>query len=141
MGGQRLLRWVAVVSAVYDLILAPPLLCFPRLTASLFGLPAPEPLVNAQLNGVFALALAAGYLWAARDPAARRGYFWAAGVLAKGLGALLFLLDHFTRSSPPAFLLFAVTDGSLAGVTLAVLLATRGARGPRSKPGDPMPAD
>jgi len=135
MDGPKVLRWIALVSALYDLLLALPLLLFPRLTASLFGLPAPQPLVNAQLNGVFALALAAGYLWASRDPTSRRGYFWAAGVLAKGLGAFLFLFDHVVRSSPPAFLLFTVTDGGLAMATAAALLATGDAPAPRSEAG------
>jgi hypothetical protein len=85
------------------------------------GAPPPVPLINAQLNGVFTLSLAAGYFWAARDVEARRGYLWVAGVLAKGLGAALFVLDHFQHGSPASFLLFAVTDGSLAVLT-AILL-------------------
>jgi hypothetical protein len=66
--------------------------------------------------------LAAGYFWAARDPEARRGYFWVAGVLAKGLGAALFVGDHWLRGSPSSFLLFAATDGTLAVVTALALL-------------------
>ena len=83
------------------------------------------PLLNAQLNGVFTLSLAAGSFWARGDVDARRGYFWVAGVLAKGLGALLFVLDHFTQGSPVAFLVFAATDGLLALLTLALLLRER----------------
>lgn len=120
-----MLRAVAYVSAVYDAALAVALLLFPALTAHVFGLPAPVPLINAQLNGAFALALAAGYLWAAEAPAERAGYFWAAGVLAKGLGAALFIVDHIVRDSPPALLVFAVTDGALALLTLAALLSAR----------------
>ena len=56
---------------------------------------------------------------------ARRGYFWVAGVLAKGLGALLFVVDHFTQSSPVSFLLFAATDGLLASLTLVLLRRER----------------
>jgi hypothetical protein len=78
--------------------------------------------VNAQLNGVFTLALAAGYFWAAGDVPARRGYFWIAGVLAKGLGAALFVADHLRGNSPPSFLLFALSDGGLALLTLGLLL-------------------
>jgi hypothetical protein len=44
-----------------------------------------------------------------------------AGVFAKGLGAVLFVADHFVRASPPSFLLFAVTDGTLALLTLVLL--------------------
>jgi hypothetical protein len=121
------LRFLALASAVYDLALALPLLFAAEPMARAFGAPAPQPVVNAQLNGVFTLSLAAGYLWAAEDMEARRGYLWVAGVLAKGLGAALFLVDHFARGSPAAFLLFAATDGSLALLT-AFLLLSRPAR-------------
>jgi hypothetical protein len=116
------LRTLALVSGVYDLVLAVPMLVAAPFMASLFGAPPPVPVLNAQLNGVFTLSLAFGYFWAARDPEARRGYFWVAGVLAKGLGASLFVLDHFTQGSPTAFLLFAATDGTLALLTLGLLL-------------------
>lgn len=118
------LRTLALVSGVYDLLLGLPLLFAAPQVARLFGAPEPVPVVNAWLNGVFTLALAAGYFWAASDPAARRGYFWVAGVFAKGLGAVVFVLDHFLSGSPATFLLFAATDGTLAVLTL-VLLARR----------------
>ncbi len=118
------LRTLALVSGVYDLLLGLPMLLAAPLVARLFGAPEPVPVVNAWLNGVFTLALAGGYFWAARDVSARRGYFWAAGVFAKGLGAVVFVVDHFLNASPPAFLLFAATDGSLAVLTLALLLNT-----------------
>ncbi len=116
------LKALAIVSGVYDLLLAMPMLLAAPALARLFGAPPPVPLVNAQLNGIFTLALGVGYFWAARDPEPRRGYFWVAGVLAKGLGALVFLVDHFTQGSPASFLLFVATDGSLALLTLVVLL-------------------
>jgi hypothetical protein len=116
------LKAVALVSGLYDLALALPMLLAPVTIARLFGAPDPVPVLNAQLNGVFALALAAGYFWAARDTEARRGYFWVAGVLAKGLGAALFVGDHWLRGSPASFLLFAATDGTLATLTLVSLL-------------------
>jgi hypothetical protein len=115
------LRTLALVCGVYDLVLGLPMLLAAPQVARLFGAPEPVPLVNAWLNGVFTLALAFGYFWVARDVRARRGYFWAAGVFAKGLGASVFLVDHFLNASPPAFLLFAATDGTLALVTLALL--------------------
>jgi hypothetical protein len=116
------LRRLALVSGVYDLALALPMLLMAPTLARLFGSPAPVPLINAQLNGVFTLTLAAGYFWAAGDVAARRGYLWVAGVLAKGLGSALFLFDHFARGSPASFLLFALCDGTLAVVTLLMLM-------------------
>ena len=125
-GGQRsgALATLALVSGVYDLALAVPMLLVAPRLAEAMGAPPPVPLINAQLNGVFTLSLAAGYFWAARDVEARRGYLWVAGVLAKGLGAALFVLDHFQHGSPATFLLFAVTDGGLAILT-AILLSRR----------------
>jgi hypothetical protein len=115
------LRALAFVSGVYDLLLAVPMLLAAPAMARLFGAPPPEPLINAQLNGLFTLTLGLGYFWAAGDVEGRRGYLWIAGVLAKGLGALLFLADHFVHGSPRAFLLFALSDGTLAVVTLLML--------------------
>jgi hypothetical protein len=122
-GGQRTgaLRTLALVSGVYDVMLAVPMLLIAPQLAAMMGAPPPVPLINAQLNGIFTLTLGVGYFWAARDVEARRGYLWVAGVLAKGLGAALFVLDHFQHGSPASFLLFAVTDGSLAVLT-AILL-------------------
>ncbi|HZM51163.1 MAG TPA: hypothetical protein VFE68_11750 [Vicinamibacteria bacterium] len=123
-GGQRTraLRTLALVSGVYDLLLAVPMLLIAPQVAAMMGAPPPVPLINAQLNGVFTLSLAAGYFWAARDVEGRRGYLWVAGVLAKALGAALFVLDHFQHASPASFLLFAVTDGGLAVLTAVLLL-------------------
>jgi len=119
------LKTLAWVSGIYDLLLSLPMLMAPSATAALFGAPAPVPVLNAQLNGVFTLTLAAGYFWAAGSPEERRGYLWVAGVLAKALGAGLFVTDHFLRGSPSSFLLFAFTDGGLALLTLALLLRRR----------------
>jgi hypothetical protein len=119
------LRRLALVSGVYDLLLGVSMLAAAPELARLFGAPVPVPLVNAWLNGVFTLTLAGGYFWAARDVAARRGYLWWAGVFAKGLGALVFLADHLANGSPASFLLFAACDGSLALLTLALLLRFR----------------
>jgi len=115
------LRRLALLSGAYDLALALSTLFFAVPLARLFGAPPPVPVINAQLNGVFTLTLAAGYFWAAGDVQARRGYLWCAGVLAKGLGAALFLLDHFVNGSPSSFLLFVATDGTLALLTLWLL--------------------
>jgi hypothetical protein len=116
------LRGLALVSGVYDALIGLPMLVAPALVARLFGAPAPVPVVNAQINGVFALALALGYFWAAQAIDARRGYLWGAGVFAKGAGAIVFLLDHFANGSPTTFLVFAATDGVLAMLTLALLV-------------------
>jgi hypothetical protein len=115
------LRSLALVSGAYDLLLGVSMLTAAPELARLFGAPAPVPLVNAWLNGVFTLTLAGGYFWAAGDVWARRGYLWWAGVFAKALGALVFLVDHFANGSPATYLVFVVTDGTLALLTLALL--------------------
>jgi hypothetical protein len=115
------LRTLALVSGVYDLLLGVSMLAAAPLLARLFGAPPPVPLVNAWLNGVFTLTLAGGYFWALRDLAARRGYLWWAGFFAKGLGAVVFLADHFANGSPASYLLFVATDGTLAALTLLAL--------------------
>ena len=122
----RALRTLALVSAAYDFALGVPLLVAPSAVAEMMGAGPVQPVINAQLNGLFTFALGLGYVWAARDVEARRGYLWIAGVFAKAAGSLLFLYDHFARASPDSFLLFAATDGTLALVTLALLLRRRG---------------
>ncbi len=119
------LKTLALLSGIYDLALALPLLLAPGWVAALAGAPAPVPVINAQLNGLFTLTLAAGYFWAAQAVEERRGYLWVAGVLAKAGGALLFILDQWLRVSPRSFLLFAVSDGCLALLTLGLLLRKR----------------
>jgi len=116
------LRALALVSGVYDLLLGVAMLFAAPQVARVFAAPEPAPLVNAWINGVFALALAGGYFWAAGDVGSRRGYLWWAGVFAKGLGAAVFLVDHLAHGSPSSFLLFAACDGTLALLTLALLL-------------------
>ena len=119
------LRSLSIASGIYDLMIAIPMLFAASYMAQLFGAPPPVPLINAQLNGVFTLSLGLGYFWAAGDVASRRGYLWIAGVCAKGIGSSLFVWDHFAHGSPAAFLLFASTDGTLALLTLALLLRER----------------
>jgi hypothetical protein len=116
------LRALSLASAVYDAAIGVAMLFAAVPLARLFGAPEPVPVLNAQLNGVFTLTLALGYFWAAGDVAGRRGYLWVAGVFAKGLGAALFVWDHYAHGSPTSFLLFAATDGSLAVLTLVLLL-------------------
>jgi len=121
----RGLRAVALISAVYDFALGIPLLLAPVAMAEMMGAGPVQPVINGQLNGLFTFALGLGYLWAARDVHARRGYLWIAGVFAKAAGSALFVYDHFARHSPESFLLFAATDGTLAVVTLIALLRSR----------------
>jgi hypothetical protein len=118
------LRIVAAVSGVYDALVGVAMLLGRPLLAQFFAVPLPEPPIHADLNGIFLLSVAAGYLIPYRDPESRggRAYLWVMGPLLKGAGAGAFLVDHYVRHSPAAFLLFAASDGALALVTLWLLL-------------------
>jgi hypothetical protein len=103
------------------------------LLVQLFAVPPPVPPIHADLNGVFLIAVAAGYLIPYREPDSwgGRAYMWAMGPLLKGGGALAFILDYFLRGSPKSFLLFAVSDGTLALLTVWALASTGKAAVPR----------
>jgi len=118
------LRAIAAVSGIYDALVSVAMLAGRPLLSQLFGVPLPEPPIHADLNGVFLLAVAAGYLIPYREPQSSGGrlYLWVMGPLLKGGGALAFVLDHLLRHSPASFLLFAASDGTLAILTLWALL-------------------
>ena len=119
-------RVIAAVSGIYDALVGAAMLAGRPLLAAIFGVPLPQPPIFADLNGVFLLAVALGYWIPYRDPdsAGGRVYLWAMGPFLKGLGALTFVADHLVRHSPRSFLLFAVSDGTLAVLTLWVLIST-----------------
>ena len=122
-----MLKAVAAVSGLYDFVVGALLLFAPGLLASLFGVPLPAPRIFSDLNAIFLLCIGAGYYLPWREPGRYRGYLWVMGPLLKGAGAAAFLLDYFVRGqSPPSFLLFAVSDGTLAGLTLFALTSARG---------------
>jgi hypothetical protein len=122
---RRALVLVAALSGVYDVLLGASLLLGRGLLQGIFSLPAPAPPIHADLNGLFALAIGVGYVLPYRDPVRYRGYLWVMGPFLKGAGSLWFVADHFARQSPPAFLLFAATDGLLALLTLWALTRTQ----------------
>lgn len=119
-------RAAAAISAIYDALVGVLMLAGRPLLADVFGVALPQPPIFADLNGVFLLSVAAGYLIPYREPESRGGrmYLWVMGPLLKGAGALTFVLDFVFRQSPRSFLLFAVSDGALALLTLWAL--TRG---------------
>jgi hypothetical protein len=127
------LRIIAAVSGIYDATVGVTMLAGRSLLARLFDVPVPEPPIHADLNGVFLLAIAAGYLIPYRNPESSGGrtYLWVMGPLLKGAGALAFVLDHVVRHSPRSFLLFAASDGALALLTLWGLIGARAHYGGR----------
>jgi hypothetical protein len=124
---------IAAVSGLYDALVGAVMLAGRPVLTRLFDVPLPEPPIHADLNGVFLLAVAAGYLIPYREPDSPGGrtYLWVMGPLLKGAGAVAFMLDHLVRGSPRSFLLFAASDGALAVLTLWLLI---GATAPRARP-------
>jgi hypothetical protein len=119
------LSTIAGISGLYDFIVGALLLCVPGWLAATFGVPPASPRIFSDLNGLFLLAVGAGYYLPWRDPDRYRGYLWIMGPLLKGGGAVTFILDYVFRGSPTSFLLFAASDGTLALVTLYGLLTER----------------
>ncbi|MCX6549732.1 MAG: hypothetical protein NTY02_01790 [Acidobacteria bacterium] len=117
----RALRAVALASGVYDALIGIAMLLGRDVLVAWFGVAPPAPPIHADLNGVFALAIAAGYALPYRDPARYRAYLWLMGPCLKGAGTALFLADYCLRGSPASYLLFAAGDGTLALVTLWAL--------------------
>ena len=116
-------RTIAAVSGIYDAIIGVTMLVGRPLLAQVFNVPLPDPPIHADLNGIFLLSVAAGYLIPYREPdsAGGRAYLWTMGPLLKGAGAATFVIDHYVRHSPATFLLFAASDGALALITLWAL--------------------
>jgi hypothetical protein len=121
-----MLSKVALLSGLYDIVVGAFLLLAADRLASIFGVPPATPPIFSDLNGLFLLAVGAGYFLPWREPDRYRGYLWVMGPFLKGAGAAAFLLDYALRGSPPSFLLFAASDGLLALVTLWALLRTGG---------------
>jgi hypothetical protein len=129
------LQIIAAVSGIYDALVGVTMLAGRPLLAQLFAVRLPDPPIHADLNGVFLLSIAVGYLIPYRDPESSggRAYLWVMGPLLKGTGALAFVIDHYVRHSPPSFLLFALSDGTLALLTWWAL-ATSSTSRPSSQP-------
>jgi hypothetical protein len=118
----RTLRVLALLSGIYDALIGISMLAGRDLLVALFGVAPPVPPIHADLNGLFALAIALGYTMPYRDPVRYRPYLWLMGPLLKGAGAVLFVGDYLLRGSPASYLVFAAGDGTLALVTLWALL-------------------
>ena len=126
-------RAIAAVSGVYDAAVGLFLLLAADRMAAIFGVAPPNPPIFGNLNGLFLLAVGAGYSWPYSDPRGARWYLWVMGVALKSAGAAAFLIDYAVRDSPASFLLFAASDGTLAVLTLMALAGSRNtpARRPR----------
>jgi len=114
---------IAAASAIYDGLVAVMMVFGRPLMAQIFNVTLPQPPIHADLNGVFLFAVAAGYVIPYREPDSfgGRAYLWVMGPMLKGIGALTFIADYVVRHSPASFLLFAVSDGAMALLTLWAL--------------------
>ena len=126
-------RAVAAISGFYDGIVGLVLLTAPGLMASWFGVAPAHPAIFSDLNGLFLVCVGLGYYGPWRNPAGARWYLWVMGPGLKGAGAAAFVIDYIVRHSPASFLLFAASDGTVAALTLAALLASRNT--PAARPG------
>ena len=127
-------RTIAAVSGLYDGLVGLFLLLAADRFASLFGVAPAQPPIFSDLNGLFLLAVGAGYYWPYRDPVGARWYLWVMGPGLKGAGAVAFLADYFIRHSPASFLLFAASDGTLAVLTLLALTGVNSTASQRPTP-------
>lgn len=123
MDARRQQSVVAGISLVYDLAIGLALLAAADRVAALFGVAVPKPGTFVTLTGIFLVCVGIGYAQPMRDPDRHRAYLWVFGPLLKGAGAATFVWEYLVHGAPASYLLFATTDGGLALVTLAVLLA------------------
>ena len=125
-----MLSAIAAISGLYDGVVGAFLLLAADRLAALFGVPPATPPIFSDLNGLFLLAVGAGYYLPWRDPERYRGYLWVMGPMLKGGGAALFIVHYVFGDSPASFLVFAASDGALALLTLwALVRANPPARG------------
>ncbi len=123
---MKFLSVVAGISGIYDLGVGILMLAATGTLATVFHVPVPEPILFAKLLGIFLICVGLGYAAPWRDPVTHRGYLWVFGPILKGAGAAAFVIDYIVNASPASFLLFAVTDGTLALLTLWGLLRLSG---------------
>src|SRR5438270_13781361 len=89
-------RCIAAVSGIYDGLIGVTMLAGRPLLARIFAVALPTPPIHADLNGIFLLAIAAGYLIPYHEPDSRggRAYLWVMGPLLKGTGAVVFQIGR-----------------------------------------------
>ena len=118
-----LLRFVVVVSAIYDAMLGVSMLLLQGPVIDLFGIAPPRYPILGNLNGLFALSIGIGYWCIRKNPQDNLWYIWIMGVFLKATGPLLFVVDGWLRGSPRSFLAFAVTDGLICVLSLWALMS------------------
>ena len=115
---------IAAISLIYDLTAGIALLAFPQVLPDWLGIPLPEPSIFLKLNGLFLIAVAAGYALPYREPERYRAYLWVFGVGLKSAGAAAFGIDGVS-GGPAAMWLFAAGDAVMAALSLIALRSAR----------------
>ena len=87
------LRFVALVSGLYDLLVGIALLVAAPTMARLFGVAPLTPAVFGDTNALFLIVVGLGYWKPWRDPELHRWYLWLMGPILKGAGAAVFVRD------------------------------------------------
>jgi hypothetical protein len=121
--GAHALSVIAAISGLYDIVVGACLLFLRPQLAAWMSAPLPVPPIHAELNALFLIAVGIGYWLPYREPDRYRGYLWVMGPVLKGAGAVTFVLDYLVRESPAGYLLFAASDGTLALITLVILVS------------------
>ena len=116
---------VAAASLIYDLTAGVALLAFPSILPDWLGIPLPEPRIFLELNALFLIAVAIGYVLPYREPERYRAYLWVFGVGLKSAGAAAFVIDAIWRGGPAAMWLCAAGDAMMAALSLIALRARR----------------
>lgn len=119
------MKIIAAISLVYDLTAGLALLAFPHILPTWLDIPLPEPSIFLELNGLFLIAVAIGYVLPYREPERYRAYLWVFGVGLKSAGAAVFVIDGLWRGGPTAMWLFAAGDAMVAALSLLALRAAR----------------
>ena len=119
-----MVKAIAAISLIYDLSAGLTLLVFPQILPNWLGIPLPEPSIFLKLNGLFLIAVAAGYALPYREPERYRAYLWVFGVGLKSAGAAAFGIDGVS-GGPAAMWLFAAGDAVMAALSLIALRSAR----------------
>ena len=112
-----MLSAIAAISGLYDFVVGAFLLVAADRLAAWFAVAPASPPIFSDLNGLFLIAVGAGYYLPWRDPVRYRGYLWVMGPGLKGAGAALFLLHYALGDSPGSCFFFWGRDGGRARVS------------------------
>ena len=120
---DRYLRIAFIIGGIYDILLGIPMLFLPDLTATLLNVIKPEPILWAQVIGLFLIIVGYFLLVATHD--VRKFVFIGVGSALVRLGyATLVILSWFTIGIETGYILVATTDALTAIILLVPIILT-----------------